>query len=62
MKKFHVWTKGPYSAEWEKATTLALDKTAAAVRGAEISSGNAQLKVAVVPANIDCNEFGGEHG
>lgn len=62
MKKYHVWTKGPYAVTWEKATAVPLDKNAAAICGAELCSGSAAVKVAVVPANIDCNEFGGQSG
>lgn len=61
MKTFNVWVKGPYGA-WECMTPKPCSKVDAATAGAELSSKKAEIKVIVIPANIDPNEPGGQHG
>lgn len=61
MKKFHVWTKGPYG-QWEKATADALD-FAAAEKVADIHrASGAECLVKTVPANKSPENNGGQSG
>lgn len=56
MQKRHVWVKGPYGP-WVRMSEHAMSQQESIPFEKKIRDGKSEVKTAIVPANIDPNEW-----